>query len=363
MPTWGELSREIVEIRKQVAAHGGVQEGDPIPSDLLRRKYLARLSSLTGRATIIYYSGFQQHPEAPQFHLSLSPADMSGFMEACSNVTDQRELDLFLHSPGGSPDAVEQISAYLRTQFDHIRAIVPLNAMSAATMVALSADEILMGAHSQLGPIDPQFTIPMPEGARTASAQAIKDQFAEAVEQCRDPAKLNAWIPILRSYAPALLTRCDHATQRAKRIVSDALRDYMFAGRERAGDEAEEAANWFGNAEEFLSHGRPVRREEARAHGITVTDLEDDNELQDAVLSVHHAALISLAANPIAKLIENHRERLWVITTAQQIAMMPIPFGPIRQLPGGSPFGPQQAPQSPGPATPPSPPAEVSPAF
>ena len=167
-------------IRQQVLAGGGIGEGGPAPIDLLRRKYLAKLSERTGRATIIYYSGFQQHPEAPQFATSVQTADMSGFMETCSNVVGDRLLDLFLHSPGGDPDAVEQICAYLRTQFDHIRAIVPLNAMSAATMMALSADEILMGAHSQLGPIDPQFTIPMPEGARTASAQAIKDQFAEA---------------------------------------------------------------------------------------------------------------------------------------------------------------------------------------
>jgi hypothetical protein len=323
VPTWGELQQEIQEIRAEVAADGW-KEGDPTPADLLRRKYLAKLSERTGRATIVYYSGFQQHPDAPQFALSVTPADMSGFMETCSNLTDQRELDLFLHSPGGSPDAVEQISAYLRTQFDRIRAIVPLNAMSAATMLALSADEIVMGAHSQLGPIDPQFTISSPEGARTASAQAIKDQFAEAVEQCKDPTKINAWLPILRSYMPALLARCDHAAKRAERIVADALRDHMFSGAEDAEAKASQAAAWFGNAEEFLSHGRPVRREEAREHDVVVSDLEDDGELQDAVLSVHHAILISLANWPIAKLIENHRERLWVLTGAQQV-VMPMP--------------------------------------
>jgi membrane-bound ClpP family serine protease len=326
MPTWGELQQELQELRVQLAPT--YKDGDPAPSDLLRRKYLRQLSELTGRATIIYYSGFQQHPDAPQLALSVHPADMSGFMETCSNLTSERDLDLFLHSPGGSPDAVEQICAYLRTQFDHIRAIVPLNAMSAATMIALSADEILMGAHSQLGPIDPQFAIAMPEGVRTASAQAIKDQFEMAIEQCKDPAKLNAWMPILRSYAPGLLAQCEHAAKRAEKIVADALRDYMFNGSEGAETKAEEAAKWFGNAEEFLSHGRPVRREAAREHGIIVNDLEDNGELQDAVLSVHHTVLISMANLPIAKLVENHKERLWVLTGAQQIAMMLPPLGP-----------------------------------
>lgn len=346
MPTWGELQQELLAIRQQVLASGGTGEGGPAPIDLLRRKYLAKLSDRTGRATIIYYSGFQQHPEAPQFATSVQTADMSGFMETCSNLVGDRLLDLFLHSPGGDPDAVEQICAYLRTQFDHIRAIVPLNAMSAATMMALSADEILMGAHSQLGPIDPQFTIPMPEGARTASAQAIKDQFAEAVEQCKDPANLNAWLPILRAYVPALLARCDHAAKRAETIVADALREYMFQGLEEAEEKANEAAKWFGNAEEFLSHGRPVRREQAREHGIVVNDLEDDDELQDAVLSVHHAVLISLANAPIAKLIENNKERLWVITGAQQVVIPMGPFGP----PPSAPPGPPAPPTAPRPA-------------
>lgn len=340
MPTWGELQRELKQIRERVSADGGLQDGDPAPSDLLRRKYLARLSALTGRATIIYYSGFQQHPEAAQFALSVSTNDMSGFMEACSNLKGQRKLDLFLHSPGGSADAVEQICAYLRTQFDHIRAIVPLTAMSAATMIALSADEILMGAHSQLGPIDPQFTVPMPEGARTASAQAIKDQFDLALEQCKDPAKLNAWMPILRSYAPGLLARCDHAAEHAETIVAEALRTHMFKGRVDAEEKARQAAAWFGNAKEFLSHGRPVRREHARSHGIEVKDLEADGALQDAVLSVHHAVLIGMANLPIAKLIENQKERLWVITGARQMAMMLPPGTPIplpARPPGQSP--------------------------
>jgi hypothetical protein len=82
----------------------------------------------------------------------------------------------------------------------------------------------------------------------------------------------------------------------------------MFAKDDDAAEKAEAAAEWFGNAAEFLSHGRPVRREEAREHGIEVKDLEDDGELQDAVLSVHHAALISMEEVPIVKLIENNRD-------------------------------------------------------
>ena len=43
--------------------------------------------------------------------------------------------------------------------------------------------------------------------------------------------------------------------------------------------------------------------------GSSSRDLEDDGKLQDAVLSVHHAALISMPNVPILKLIENNRDR------------------------------------------------------
>jgi len=90
---------------------------------------------------------------------------------------------------------------YLRdVGFDLIRAVIPIATMSASTMMALRCDEILMGCHSQLGPIDPQFTLMTPDGPRTAPAQAILDQFDLANQECpSSPQVLAAWLPILRS--------------------------------------------------------------------------------------------------------------------------------------------------------------------
>ena len=76
--------------------------------------------------------------------VQISLADIQGFMEAVSNI-EERNLDLILHSPGGTAEAAESIVEYLRKRFDNIRVFVPMAAMSAATMIALSADEIVMG--------------------------------------------------------------------------------------------------------------------------------------------------------------------------------------------------------------------------
>jgi ATP-dependent protease ClpP protease subunit len=337
LPTWAKLLEELLTLE---AAYILPVPGQPLtpanmvsPADTLRRRYLAKLSAKTERAIITYYSGFQEHPEAPPRTLQVNSADIAGFMEACSDAPEST-LDLFLHSPGGDPDAAEQICGYLRTQFEHIRAVVPVYAMSAATMMALSADEVLMGAHSQLGPIDPQMTITTPTGPRTASAQAIKDQFALALQQCQDPKNLAAWTPILQYYSPGLLAACDHASERANKIVATALEKYMLAGADDPAEAAKAAADWFGDAQQLLSHGRPVRRDEAREHGVDVKDLEADPELQDLVLSVHHTAMLTLTRTGTAKLIESHKGRAWVQQMQQQlIAIQGSPGGPLQ--PGG----------------------------
>lgn len=333
MPTWGELGEELRKIQERVAREPNPSIG---PFDILRRKYLKKLQERTGRATFLYYSGWMDKPQASPETLSVVGADVCGFMEACSNADKEKgELDLFLHSPGGDADAAEQICEYLRTQFNHIRVIVPLQAMSAATMIALSADEVMMGNHSQLGPIDPQLVIQTPEGPRQASVQAIKDQFEIAQEQCKDPAVLPAWMPILRTFAPGLLAAGDHAAQRAEYIVSTAMEKYMLAEDNDAAEKAAEAAAWFGDAKTLLSHGRPVRRDEAREHHVVVIDMEEDDELQDLVLSVHHAAMHTLASTPAAKLIENEKGRSYFLMQGQLQLVQAPPSAPPEQ--GGKP--------------------------
>lgn len=232
-------------------------------------------------------------------------------MEAVSNV-HEKNLDLILHSPGGQAEAAESIVDYLRSRFDHIRVFVPIAAMSAATMVALSANEIVMGQHSQLGPIDPQFIIATPEGPRSAPAKAILNQFELAKKECKEPANLAAWMPILRTYAPGLLTQCVASQELAVRMVSTWLAKYMFAGEEDAVEKAGKIASWFADYESFQSHGRRVGPEQALEQNVKVVGLESDQHLQDAVLAVHHATMHTLSGTMAAKIIENHHGRAWV---------------------------------------------------
>ena len=148
MPTWGEQLKELRALKEEAAAKPPVA-GAPSPHDKLRRKYLKELYEHTGRAVIFYGTCWLENKQGIAGEsLSVTLGDKQGFMEVVSNISE-RELDLILTSPGGSPEAAESIMNYLRSRFDHIRAVIPVAAMSAATMMALACDEILMGTHSQ----------------------------------------------------------------------------------------------------------------------------------------------------------------------------------------------------------------------
>lgn len=336
MPTWGEILKELNRSK--------APDGQGPDFDGIRRKYLTALHALTGRAVILYATAYTESRSIPPAELQIGPGDVMGFMESCSNVSE-RQLDLLLHSPGGSAEATESVVEYLRKRFDHVRVFVPVAAMSAATMLALSANEIVMGEHSQLGPIDPQFILSTPEGPRTAPAKAILNQFELAKAQCKDTSNLPAWLPILRSYAPGLLTQCEQSRSLAVSMVSSWLKRFMLAGMPDADAKAEGIAAWFADYEAFQSHGRRVGPEQAIQKGVKVTALEADPNLQDAALSVHHATMHTFSATPAAKIIENHHGRAWIRQVGEVLVRVTPPGAsqPTRALgPGVRPLSRQE---------------------
>lgn len=317
MPTWGQILDELNQ------PENARPDGRP-DYDKVRRRYLAALSQRTDRAVIAYGTAFLDR-DAPLAVMMIQLGDLQGFMNAVADV-QQRDLDLIITSPGGYSEATESIVAYLRTRFDHIRALIPVAAMSAGTMLALGCDELVMGTHSQLGPIDPQFTLSTPDGPRSAPGQAILDQFEQAKQECAEnPQNIAAWMPILRSYAPGLVAMCHDQRELAKRMVRQWLEQHMLRDDPDGATKAARAAEWFADYEYFGSHGRRVSLQDIQALGLRATALEEDQDLQDAVLSVHHSFSLTHSNTPAAKIIENHLGRAYVKLVGEVLVQPPPP--------------------------------------
>ena len=292
MPAWGEL---LNEVQPHVDASGNMVRG--ISVDTLRHKYMTALAEKTGRNVIAYYSGWLQ--PGREDNVSINDTDMTGFMNAMKGMDFSKGLDLILHTPGGYPTAAEAIVNYLHSMFGNdIRVIVPHMAMSAGTMISCSAKSVLMGKHSALGPVDPQF-------GGTPAYNIVKEFTAAKEDMENNPNSANYWAIQLGKYPPAFLYAAQDAIELSNTLVGQWLRHYMFAGE--SGKELDNKVRRIRGRlnSNNMSHGRHFNFDFCRDLGLKVEELEADVELQDLVLSVHHAFTITLSYFPVTKMIQN----------------------------------------------------------
>jgi hypothetical protein len=295
--------------------------------DTIRHKYVQAMHRKTGHDTVIYFSSYNiQRPfPVPAAALSISQDDIQGFMASLHQLRGDK-LDLLLHSSGGSLEAADQIVQYLRAKYKYIRAIIPQNAMSAATMIACACDEIVMGKHSAIGPIDPQMVF----GQMAVPAHTILRDFERAkADVASNPMLANLWAPRLAALPPGYLNLCEQTIKLAEEKVKQWLGQYMFAGKDAA--QADAIARWLASFDEHQTHGRPIGIELAKQKGLNVTALESDQGLQEAVLSVFHATMVTFQSTNCLKVIENQRGKGRYVVA--QMFAQPIPQANVAASP------------------------------
>ena len=293
MGNWNEIFSEIQNTNSQY--------------DYVRRKYLSQLSEFTHRNIITYYSAWLNKANAND--IDINDNDMSGFMACVYEMDCTRGLDLILHTPGGNPTAAEAIVNYLRDKFNgDIRVIVPQIAMSAGTMLACASKEIIMGRQSSLGPIDPQFNgIP---------AYNIKLEYEEAKQDLlENPGNAQYWAIKLQQYPAAFMKSAIDAIELSEVLVRDWLGTGMFnkeiKREQKIIDKIVSALNKHENSK---THGRHFNAAFCKELGLRITMMEDNQELQDKILSLHHSYMISLNVTPIVKIIECQNNKGVILT-------------------------------------------------
>jgi ClpP class serine protease len=87
---------------------------------------------------------------------SIGIEDSEAILRAIRLTPTDQPIDLVLHTPGGLVLAAEQIALALLERTGKVTVFVPHYAMSGGTLLALTADQIVMDPHAVLGPVDPQ---------------------------------------------------------------------------------------------------------------------------------------------------------------------------------------------------------------
>lgn len=109
-------------------------------------------------------------------HIDLE--DAQTIIAAIKETPDDMPIDLILHTPGGLVLAAMQIARAVEAHPARVRVFVPVYAMSGGTLIALAADEIVLGEFSVLGPIDPQLLgLPAASIVKARDSKPVEDVF------------------------------------------------------------------------------------------------------------------------------------------------------------------------------------------
>ena len=307
--TWNDILAEIASTNRK---------GREGPHDLVRREKISNAESISNIPLIVYAAYFTNQDSVALYGagLQIELEDKTGFLQALSDIKDG-PLDILIHSPGGSPTATESIVKLLRSRFDPIRFIVPHTAKSAATMLALSGDEILLGEAAELGPIDPQLQFSVDQRMVNVPAGAAIDQFEKIIhkEVSKNPGAMWKWLPIVRQFGPSFLQECHNAINLSEQLVADWLEQYMFKDEENAEGRAKKVAKWLANHSNFNSHARPVWMDQLLQIDpeMKIRSLRDvSKDFEAAIMDVYWAIDATFGGTDAFKVIEHTKDAAYI---------------------------------------------------
>jgi len=227
----------------------------------LRTACYKDIEALRERPILIYATKFVSNEVTGP--VSIEMTDIDGFVDLANSVQSDA-VDVLLHSPGGSPEATERIVDILRHSFKDVTFLIPHSAYSAATMLALSGNRIILHPAATLGPIDPQIN-----GVPARSIRRGFDNIREILKE-EGPEALPAYMPLISQLSLHVLELCDDAADLSEALVRGWLQSYMFEGDESKKDAIEKAVKFFSNYDEHKTHSRPLNFAKVRNFGLNI---------------------------------------------------------------------------------------------
>ena len=229
----------------------------------------------------------RQHPAIVYWTTALAKISVGAELplyDQLRTLGRQKTIDLVLFTNGGDTEAPWRLISVLREFCDTLAVLVPHRALSAGTVLALGADEIVMTPLSALGPIDPSRThplLPRREGAKEAEPISVQDmrhamQFikeaADSGDQAGTPYTPDALAKIFTALFdkihPLAIGAIEQSYALAKLIGKRCLETHM------TGADAEGKIDCIVDAlcDDYKSHAYQISRREAREIGLKIHD-------------------------------------------------------------------------------------------
>lgn len=295
---------------------GQAQEGTLKRQELIRA-FETKSREIDGKThKLLVYIAKMSHPRNGS---SISPDDVAPIGSILQSLDGPEVIDLIIHSPGGDGNTAEKIVDMCRAYLPNggqFNVVVPNKAKSAATLIALGADNIIMGYSSELGPIDAQIPVNASGVLQFISAQSFIDARNELLEKVRDAAQkgegYQGYLQLLTTIDVAFVKECERAMNFAKDVASKWLFNYMLKGK-IANDAARKImadtiADKLSSAKKYLSHGRMINAAEIMADAdlknLQITRLNPDDARWNLLWEIYVRSEVFLSMNPNPQMIK-----------------------------------------------------------
>lgn len=252
-----------------------------------RQEQIRNYETESGRSLIVFWGPIRSSVITP-------------FADAVSDIPVSGPLDLMLTSFGGDGEVAIRMASMCHSQRDDFRVIVPDTAASAATLLALGAESIVMSDTSALGPVDPQVYLQARDTYYPAKEIVrIVDDLDERTKAT--PHAFELYIALLVEIDAVVYRTAKAAIIRTSELVPEVLR---LRSPPPSPEDIETISN---NLQNSAMHSATIGHAKASELGLPAVYLQPESQHWDMLWRLHAQYSYDFGPHPKSILIEGRR--------------------------------------------------------
>jgi hypothetical protein len=228
------------------------------------QKVIAQIEARLGERFVAYWNS----PDG-----SICDNDVIGLFGVLRSIGEIGRVSLFIKSAGGSGQVSLRMVNLLRRFVRRLTVLVPLDCESAATMLALGADRILMGPLAHLSAVDTSLTHDLsPIDRDNDRVRVSQDELHRVVRLWREQpneSHTNAYQSLFQYVHPLVIGAVDRASALSTKLCLEILSYHMKDIKK-----ARKISNILNSG--YPSHSYPITLREAKRIGLHAEPLQED---------------------------------------------------------------------------------------
>lgn len=242
-----------------------------------RRELIKQIEADRGSKVITYFISDRRNANAQIGDDAVRP--MYDHLRA---IAHSDKIDMFLYSTGGQIEVPWRLVTMIREFSDEFNVLIPYKAMSAATLIALGADNIIMGRKGELGPIDPQVSFSRDQGGGTLVQENMSvEDIMSFIDFIRDKAGFKdetALASLMSGLTDKLSPWQLGSINRIHAHIREIAEKLLNARKTDPFDTTKIKLIIETLTERTYQHGHAIGRKEAKEIGLEISEPDEDLE-------------------------------------------------------------------------------------